>query len=96
MVEKQERESCWRWLGIYLLYSLLMKPARQQARAVNTQADSLVSDHLLPGVGAGAGDQRALQVRAAWLAARLEPPSPGRACHVSLSGDRQAGHSWGL
>lgn len=53
--ENQERERCWQWLGIYLLYSLLMKPALQQARAVNTQADSLVSDHLLPGSGRGWG-----------------------------------------
>lgn len=93
---RRESESCWRWLGIYLLYSLSTEPARQPARAVNTQADSLVSGHLLPGLGAGAGGQWAPQVRPAWLAARLEPPSPGRARRVSLSGDRQAGHSWGL
>lgn len=43
----------WLWLGLYLLSSLLLL---QPARMVNTQADSLVSDHLLPGlVGLGAG-----------------------------------------
>lgn len=28
----RREELCWRWLGIYLLYSLLIKPAPQQAR----------------------------------------------------------------
>ena len=52
-----ERELCWRWLGIYLLCSLLIKPAHSAAGAglVNTQADSLVSDHLLPGLRPGWG-----------------------------------------
>ena len=67
--------------------------ALQPVWAVNTQADSLVSDHLLPGVGTGAGGQWSLRVRAARLAARLEPLSPGRTGHVSLLGDRQAGEA---
>lgn len=64
--------------------------ALQPARAADTQADSLVSDHLLPGVGTGAGAGGPCRLG---QPARLEPLSPGSAGRVSLLGDRQAGEA---